>query len=169
MPLRVSPDPAEREALEGAHRRLKEGTPKKAELRVRADRGSLRINLTTLSAESGVKRHRILRLYPDIADAVAQGASERGASPPLRGQLDNVRRLRATAEARLDRSQSYTFRLLERLSQLGTEVKRLQERIDELEKGGEPDEPLIGSPAVIGIPSAPPRHGRGWRGAGPAN
>ena len=157
MAIKSVPTAQERTKVEAALDRLKKGEPKEKSLAERARRGSLKVNLNSLTLESGVKRHRIETLYPDLAaDATSQGG-ERGTSVPLRKQLDERRREKANAEHQLQQAQSYNFHLMERISKYRVEVKLLNERVAELENelanGGPSDTLYFGSDDVIGVPA----------------
>ena len=171
MPIRTTPDAAERRQVEEALERLRAEKPRTPRLRDRAKRGSLQINLNALATESGVARHRIEKLYPDLAAMATAERGERGSTTPLRHRLDAVRREKLIAERRLGQSQSFSFRLMERISHFRTEVQLLKDRVAELEAGlaGEgADELFLGTDDVIGIPAMPARNESRGRGSGAA-
>lgn len=162
MPIRTTADPTERTRVEKALERLRANEPRIPRHRERARRGSLRTNLNTLSAESGVKRHRIEKLYPELAAAANSDRGEKGTVVPLRKQLDAARRDKQEAERRLGQSNSYNLHLLEKVSQLRAEVRLLKDRVADLEAGvgDDPGELFLGSDDVIGIPPMPTRKKR---------
>nr|MDQ2734864.1 hypothetical protein [Pseudomonadota bacterium] len=161
MPIKIAPDPDERARIEAALKRLRANTPDLAAHKTRARRGSLQTNLNTLAAESGMKRHRIERLYPDLAAAATPDRSERVSFIPLRDQRDAARRDKNDAERRLEQSQTYNYRLMELVSKLRAEKQMLSERVAELEGGlGKSDmagEFFLGTDSVIGVPPMPAR------------
>lgn len=165
MPIRTAPEADERKRVDEALKRLRANEPRAPRLRDRARRGSLQTNLNALAMESEVARHRIEKLYPDLAAAANAVRGERGTAIPLSKQRDAARRDKASAERRLAQSQSYCFRLMERISQFRTEVQTLKDRVAELEagpSGAGADELFIGNDDVIGIPPMPSkRKGRG--------
>tara|TARA_R110000868_G_scaffold411785_1_gene710578 strand:- start:58626 stop:59144 length:519 start_codon:yes stop_codon:yes gene_type:complete len=157
MAIKTSATAQERKGIEDAFDRLKRGQPKETTLAERARRGSLKVNLHSLTLESGVKRHRIEKLYPDLAAKAAAESGNRGTSVPLRKQLDDSRREKANAQHQLQQAQSYNFHLMERISKFRIEVKLLNERVAELELevagGGSSDALYFGSDDVIGVPA----------------
>jgi len=158
MPIRTAPDAREREKVAKALERLRAKSPDVAKLKERARRGSLQTNLNTLATESGVPRHRIEKLYPDLAAAATADRGERGDSVPLRSQLDAARRDKQLAERRLDQSRTYSFHLFELVSKLRTEKRLLEERVAELEAApavADAGLPFMGTDNVLGIPPMP--------------
>lgn len=157
MAIKTMPTAQERKKVEAALDRLERGEPKEKALVERAHRGSLKVNLNSLTLESGVKRHRIEKLYPDLAERATSQGGERGTAVPLRKQLDERRREKANAKRQLQQAQSYNFHLMERISKYRTEVKLLSERVAELEQelqnGGSSESLYFGSDDVIGVPS----------------
>ena len=168
MPINIAPEADERARIEAALNRLRSNTPEVAAHQTRARRGSLHTNLHTLAKESGVQRHRIEKLYPDLAAAASADRGERGSSVPLRDQRDAARRDKQAAERRLEQSQSYNYRLMELISKLRTEKQMLTERVAELEAGlsgsNVAEDFFLGTDDIIGIPPMParkkPRPGR---------
>ncbi|TPG40574.1 hypothetical protein EAH79_11815 [Sphingomonas koreensis] len=161
MPIKTAPEPEERAKIEAALKRLRANTPEVAAHKTRARRGSLQTNLHTLANESGVRRHRIEKLYPDLAAAAAADRGEPSSSVPLRDQRDAARRDKKEAERQLEQSQTYNYRLMELVSKLRAEKQLLNERVAELEAGlGRSDiasEFFLGTDTVVGIPPMPAR------------
>ncbi|PZU05706.1 MAG: hypothetical protein DI606_19235 [Sphingobium sp.] len=157
MAIKTEPTAQEQKQIEDALDRLERGEPKAKTLAERARRGSLKVNLNSLTLESGVRRHRIVKLYPDLAARAGIQSGERGTTVPLRKQLDDSRREKANAQHQLQQAQSYNFYLMERISKFRIEVKLLNERVAELElevaNGGSSDALYFGSDDVIGVPA----------------
>lgn len=159
MPMKTTADPKERARVEQALERLRANEPRLPRHRERARRGSLQTNLNTLTAESGIARHRIEKLYPDLAAQANSDRGEKGTSVPLRKQLDDVRRDKQIAERKLEQSNSYNLHLMEKVSQLRAEVQLLKDRVEDLEAGigNDPEGLFIGTDDVLGIPAMPTR------------
>jgi chromosome segregation ATPase len=158
LPLVITPDDDERAAVIAAVSRIESNKPTNPKLQPRARRGSLRLNLATVETESGISRHRIVTLYEEQADYISEKQPARSEAVPLTRQRDLARQEKAMALRRLQRSQDYSYRLLERLHLLSAERKLLQERIDDLERQleGEPDrDDIIGTDLVVGTPPVP--------------
>lgn len=159
MPIKTAPDAQEENQVRQALKRLRAGSPKNPRLKERARRGSLHINLNTLALESGVKRHRIEKLYPDLAREANDERGEPGTSIPLKKQLDAARREKARTERRLEQSQAYSFHLMELIQKHRAEEQTLRDRISELESeiagGGAADDNYFGIDTVIGVPPMP--------------
>lgn len=159
MPMKTTADPKERAIVEQALERLRANEPRLPGHQERARRGSLQTNLNTLTEESGIARHRIEKLYPDLAAQVNSDRGEKRTSVPLRKQLDAVRHDKQVAERKLAQSNSYNLHLMEKVSQLRNEVQLLKDRVADLEAGigNDPEGLFIGSDDVPGIPTMPTR------------
>lgn len=158
MPLVITPSEEERRAVVEAIRRVEKNDPKDPTLAKRARRGSLKLNLATVAIESNVARHRIESLYAEQADYIASRQPAPDEAVPLAHQRDEARKAKAEAERKLERAQAYCFRILERMNQINSDRKLLQERIDDLEQqiSGEcPQDDIIGTDLVIGTPPVP--------------
>ncbi|MGY2733583.1 hypothetical protein [Sphingomonas sp. UYP23] len=159
MPIKTTADPKERARVEQALGRLRANEPRLPRHRERARRGSLQTNLNTLSAEAGVKRHRIEKLYPDLAAEANSDRGEKGTSVPLRKQLDDARLAKQEAERKLEQSNGINLHLMEKIAQLRADVQLLKDRVADLETGidDDPNGLFIGTDDVIGIPAMPTR------------
>jgi hypothetical protein len=159
MPLVITPNDDERDRINKAIERIERNEPKEPKLAKRARRQSLKLNLKTVETESGVARHRILRLYPEQAALIASKQPARTEVVPLAQQRDLARKEKAQAERKLELAQSYAYRLLERISLINAERKLLAERVEDLEAqlAGDiaDDDAIIGTDRVIGTPSVP--------------
>lgn len=160
MPRIVKKEPLIAKRIDAAVAAIIAGAPKKLPLRIRADKGTLKLNFATVEIEAGVKRHlfdKETSVYSEQYAAILSKMTEKGKSEPLANQLARIRKELQVTKDHLQRSQTYAAHILTQAHLLELEVAQLGEEIATL-ASDDSDGQLVGSGRLIGLP--PPQRKR---------
>ncbi|NYD89180.1 hypothetical protein [Sphingomonas melonis] len=155
MPRVVDHDQRIARRIDAAVEAIQRNEPTDPALVTKAAKGILKLNFASVQAESGVKRHLFDKprsIYAAQYELISTSMAAKGKVEPLALQLAECRRKLARSEKRLESAQTYNAHLLTLAHQFELEVARLREQVATLLDQG-PDEPIVGSGRLIGLPT----------------